>query len=277
MQKTKYIVDNRWLSRQLDDPSVAIVDCRFQLTKPYWGEEEYHKTHIKGAHYLDLNRDLSGQVQRHGGRHPLPDIEIFSRKMTELGIVKNKTFVVAYDNFRFAFAARLWWLLRYLGHDKVALLNGGWNSWVADGYPVSREIPKAKTGSFIPQPHFDWLVDIETTKAARKDNSIVIIDSRDSDRYLGIREPIDPIPGSIDSAVNSPWKQVTNNFGYLQSLAKQQNLWEQYRSASEIIVYCGSGVTACVNLFSLEIAGLHNAKLYVGGWSDWCSYSNETC
>lgn len=274
MQK-KYLVDRQWLSQQLDNPAIAIVDCRFQLANSCWGREEYRKTHIKGAHYLDLNRDLSSRVQRHGGRHPLPDIEIFSQKLAELGIIKNKTFVVAYDNSRFAFAARLWWLLRYLGHDKVALLDGGWDGWCADGYPVSREIPLAKPGNFIPQPHSDWLVDIETVKAARKDDSVVIIDSRDSDRYLGIREPIDLIAGSIDSAVNAPWKQVTNDSGYLQSLAKQRELWERYRSASQIIVYCGSGVTACVNLFSLEIAGLHNAKLYAGGWSDWCSYSNK--
>ena len=272
MQETKYLVDNQWLSQQLNNPAVAIVDCRFQLANPHWGEREYRKSHIKGAYYLNLDRDLSSEVQRHGGRHPLPHIEIFSQKLAQLGIVKNKTFVVAYDNSRFAFAARLWWLLRYLGHNKVALLDGGWDGWIAGNYPVSTETPQAKSGSFLPQPHSDWLVNIETVKAAQTDDSIAIIDSRDSDRYAGIREPIDPIAGSIDGAVNSPWKQVTNDSGYFQPLAKQRQLWEKYRTASEIFVYCGSGVTACVNLFSLEIAGLQNTKLYPGGWSDWCSY-----
>lgn len=272
MKKTEYLVDSEWLAQQLDNPQVVIVDCRFQLANPDWGEDEYKKSHIKDAYYLNLDRDLSSKVQRHGGRHPLPDINVLAQKFAAMGIIKNETLVVAYDDSRFAFAARLWWLLRYLGHYKVVLLDGGWNAWVEGDYPVTDEIPEAKSGNFIPQPNTDWLVDIETVKAAKNKDSIIVVDSRDSDRYAGIREPIDPIAGSISGAVNSPWKQVSDESGYLEPVATQQQLWRDYSQAEEIIVYCGSGVTACVNLFSLALAQFKNTKLYAGGWSDWCSY-----
>ena len=272
MKQTKYLVDCEWLSQQLDNLQVVIIDSRFQLANPHWGEEAYQKSHIPGAYYLNLDRDLSSDGQTHGGRHPLPNIDKLGQKFSELGITRNETLVVAYDDSRFAFAARLWWLLRYLGHHKVALLDGGWNGWVAGGYPVSDTIPETRSGSFEPQLHSDWLVDRERVKAVQDNKSIVVVDSRDSDRYAGLREPIDPIAGSIPGAVNSPWKRVSNDSGYLQPIEKQQQLWNDYQDAEEIIVYCGSGVTACVNLLSLELAGFKNTKLYPGGWSDWCSY-----
>jgi thiosulfate/3-mercaptopyruvate sulfurtransferase len=272
MKKTEYLVDSEWLVQQLDNPQVVIVDCRFQLSDSSWGEEQYRQSHIKGAYYLNLNRDLSSQVQRHGGRHPLPDVNVLTQKFSELGIVKNQTLIVAYDDARFAFAARLWWLLRYLGHDYVVLLDGGWNDWLKHDYTVTDAIPENKPGSFSSQPNLDWLVYINTVKSAQNRDSVIVVDSRDRDRYLGLNEPIDPIAGSIPGAVNHPWKEVSDESGYLKSDQTQQQLWNDLRQASEIIVYCGSGVTACVNLFSLNLAGLKNTKLYPGGWSDWCSY-----
>ena len=270
MKQAKYIVDRQWLEKQLDNPQVVIVDCRFQLADPDWGVRAYQQNHLPGAYYLDLNRDLSAAVGEHGGRHPLPDSDRLAEKLARMGIVSNETLVVAYDDARFAFAARFWWLLRYLGHERVALLDGGWQGWVADNYPVSSAVPIEKPGRFLPQPHLDWLADIAAVRAVRE--GTVLIDSRDRDRYFGLREPIDPIAGSIPGAVNSPWKQVSQESGYLQSLAVQQALWSNMQSAKDIIVYCGSGVTACVNLFSLTQAGYTEAKLYPGGWSDWCSY-----
>ena len=272
MKQTEYLVDGRWLSSQLDNSQIVIVDCRFNLAEPHWGEEQHRQSHIQGAYYLNLDRDLSSKVQRHGGRHPLPEIDVFAQKLARMGIVKDETLVVAYDDSRFAFAARLWWLLRYLGHEKVAVLDGGWQEWLKHDYPVSNLIPEDKTGKFTPQPNSEWLVDRDTVKSAQNKKDVVIVDSRDRDRYLGIREPIDPIAGSIEGAVNSPWKQVSKESGYLKPVEAQQQLWEDYRDADEIIVYCGSGVTACVNLLSLSIAGRENTKLYPGGWSDWCSY-----
>jgi thiosulfate/3-mercaptopyruvate sulfurtransferase len=267
-----------WLARQLEtsvninNSKLVLIDCRFQLTNPTWGYEEYCLSHIPGAYYLDLDRDLSSPVQSHGGRHPLPKIEPFARKLANMGIVKEETLVVAYDDSRLAFAARLWWLLRYLGHERVALLDGGWKAWQNGGYPISETIPQSRSGSFEPQLQTDWIVDLETVKARKDLSSVVLVDSRDSDRYGGIKEPIDPIAGHIPGAVNSPWQQVTDERGYLVPVQQQQELWANYQQADEIIVYCGSGVTACVNLFSLHLAGIEQVKLYPGGWSDWCSY-----
>ena len=272
MNQAKYVVDSQWLSSQLDNPRIVIVDCRFQLGDRSWGEEQYKQSHIKGAYYLNLDRDLSSEVKRYGGRHPLPDVNVLAQKLTGMGIVKNETLVVAYDNSRFAFASRLWWLLRYLGHERVVLLNGGWDDWLKQHCPVDNVIPETRSGSFLPQPNLDWVVDIEMVRSAQHKDRVVIIDSRDRDRYLGLIEPIDPIAGSIEGAVNSPWKQVSDESGYLKSKQAIEQLWDDYQDAEEIIVYCGSGVTACVNLFSLGIAGIENSKLYPGGWSDWCAY-----
>ncbi|MEL6579175.1 MAG: sulfurtransferase [Cyanobacteria bacterium J06621_12] len=272
MNRNQYFVDRQWLKQELDNPQVVIVDCRFQLADPSRGEKAYQHSHIQGAYYLNLDRDLSSEVQRHGGRHPLPDSDVLGRKFAQMGIIQNETLVVAYDDSRFAFASRLWWLLRYLGHNKVVLLDGGWDSWLKDDLPTSNVVPEQKTGYFVPQPNSDWLVDIDQVKSAQNKAEITIVDSRDRDRYLGQREPIDPIAGSIPGAVNSPWKQVSDESGNLQPLAAQKQLWQDYHEAEEIFVYCGSGVTACVNLLSLSMAGFENSKLYPGGWSDWCSY-----
>ena len=271
-KQLEYLCDRDYLKTRLNDPQTVIIDCRFQLSDPSWGETEYQKSHVPGAFYLNLDRDLSSPIQKHGGRHPLPDISKLAEKFSQLGVVKHETQVIVYDNSRFAFASRIWWLLRYLGHDKIALLDGGWQGWQDADCPVESEIPQARTGNFSVESLPDWLVDIETLKAVKDRESIVVVDSRDRDRYEGKREPIDPIAGSVPGAVNSSWKQISNENGYLRPLPEQKQLWQDYQDVQEIIVYCGSGVTACVNLLSLDLAGFSNTKLYAGGWSDWCSY-----
>lgn len=272
MSETQPIISGLWLSGQLDNSKVVIVDCRFQLTQPEWGYRQYSIAHIPGAFYLDLAKDLSAPVNRHGGRHPLPEIDFLAQKLAQMGIILGETLVIAYDDSRFAFAARLWWLLRYLGHERVALLDGGWNGWQESAYPVSSEVPAPRSGNFVPRPNLNWIIDLETVKVKKDLPSVVLVDSRDGDRYRGEREPIDPIAGHIPGAVNSPWQAVSNESGFLQPLSTQQQLWANYQQADEIIVYCGSGVTACVNLFSMVLIGIDKAKLYPGGWSDWCSY-----
>lgn len=272
MSNINPVVSSEWLAGQLSNPNLVIIDCRFRLGDGNWGYEQYLVSHIKGAYYLNLDQDLSSPVTTHGGRHPLPNASTFGKKLESMGITLGETLVVAYDDLHFAFAARLWWLLRYFGHEKVAVLDGGWPGWQAKGYPVDNVVPEAKSGSFIPQPHSDWIVDIDTLKQRKDSPNVTLIDSRDSDRYGGKREPIDPIPGHIQGAVNSPWKGVTNDEGYILPKAKQEDLWHGFSRSKEIIVYCGSGVTACVNLLSMEFVGIKGAKLYPGGWSDWCSY-----
>lgn len=261
------------LAGHLDDPEVVIIDCRFSLADANLGRQQYQTSHIPGAYYLDLNQDLSSPVQPHGGRHPLPHLSEFAEKLASLGVKLNQTWVVAYDDSKMAFASRLWWLLRYLGHDRISILDGGFSAWLAAGYPVNAEIPEPKPGgSFTPQVQQSWVVDRETVQARKDLPQVVLVDSRERDRYLGEREPIDPVAGHIPGAVNYPWVEVTDPQGFVQSDRIQQQRWQDIKGDREIIVYCGSGVTACVNLLSLELAGIQGGKLYAGSWSDWCSY-----
>ncbi|OCR02913.1 3-mercaptopyruvate sulfurtransferase [Oscillatoriales cyanobacterium USR001] len=271
MKNIKNLVSPEWLVSHLNDSNVIIIDCRFSLADPELGKQQYQTNHIPGAFYLDLNRDLSSPISKHGGRHPLPNPTELAAKLSAIGVTK-ETLIVAYDDSKFAFAARLWWLIRYMGSDRVALLDGGFSAWQTAGYPLSNIIPTPQLGNFEPQLKSELVVDIETVKTRKEQPGVVLIDSRESDRYAGIREPIDPVAGHIPNAVNYPWQDVTGEGGKARSTVEQKQRWEQIQSANEIIVYCGSGVTACVNLFSLEIAGISNAKLYAGSWSDWCSY-----
>ncbi|WP_017298587.1 sulfurtransferase [Nodosilinea nodulosa] len=267
-----------WLAHHLTDPQVIVVDCRFALSDPHQGRQQYAAGHIPGAWYLDLNQDLSSPVQAHGGRHPLPDLDGFSKKLAAMGVHsqcadsqgQEPTLVVAYDDSRFAFAARLWWLLRYLGHDDVAVLDGGWSGWVGAGRPTSTETPAPRPGQFTPAPRQGWLVDIEAVRD--RPPAALLIDSRSPERYRGELEPIDPVAGSIPGAVNYFWQDASEPSGQLKSPEALANHWAALDAADEAIVYCGSGVTACVNLLAQTLAGRPMAKLYLGGWSDWCSY-----
>lgn len=286
-------------------PAIVIVDCRFSLMQPHLGRQQYEAGHLPGAYYLDLNQDLSSPVGRHGGRHPLPDPTVLADKLTAMGVT-SETWVVAYDDSRFAFAARLWWLLRYLGHDRVAVLNGGWSAWQAAGLPTTTDLPLPRQGNFLPQPNLSAIVDIHRIRAglppieghqpsqAETVPPSLLIDSREAVRYRGESEPIDPVAGHIPGAINAPWQEVTDEQGFVRSLDWQRDRWhtllgdgteipessarpeisENLEISPEIIVYCGSGVTACVNLLSLHQVGIP-AKLYPGSWSDWCSYLIE--
>jgi thiosulfate/3-mercaptopyruvate sulfurtransferase len=272
---TAHIVTAEWLCSQLVKPSqeIVIIDCRFALADQQLGQQQYQTAHLPGSYHLDLNRDLSSDVRLHGGRHPLPDSTILGGKLASMGI-NSDTLIIAYDDSRFAFAARLWWLLRYYGHDRVAILDGGYINWVKAGYPVTADVPKpVPSGNFQPQLQSDWIVDIELVKTIQDSPTHVLIDSREPDRYLGNIEPIDPIAGHIPGAVNYPWQDVSTPDGFVLPIAQQQARWAVISSDLEPIVYCGSGVTACVNLLSLAIAQPDvRSKLYPGSWSDWCSY-----
>jgi len=277
------VVSKEWLIHYLDDPRVTIADCRFSLADPALGRQQYAAGHLPGAHFFDLNQDLSGLVKQHGGRHPLPDQEQLSRQFARLGLRANPglpnsstgKIVVAYDDSRLAFAARFWWLLQYCGYDQVAVLDGGFSGWQSAGFPITTEVPVPQTGQFEPAVRPELVIDIDQVKARKGLPGVVLVDSRESDRYRGEREPIDPIAGHIPGAVNYPWLEVTTPEGYVHPLAAQQQHWKQLAGAEEILVYCGSGVTACVNLLSLTLAGFSNGKLYAGSWSDWCSYLRD--
>jgi len=186
------------------------------------------------------------------------------------------TLVVVYDDSRFAFAARLWWLLRYLSHDAVALLDGGFGQWQALGFPVIQRLPQLHQSTpFLARLRPELSVDVTAVKAQVRNPGVILVDSRDGDRYRGEREPIDPLAGHIPGAVNYPWQEVSHKQGHLRSLVEQRARWENLMTAGELIVYCGSGVTACVNLYSLALVGIATGRLYPGGWSDWCSYLQD--
>lgn len=271
-----------WLQAQLSQPgadkTVMVVDCRFALAEPDQGQQQYDQGHIPGAYYLSLDRDFAGPVTAAlpatGGRHPLPELTQFAQTLNQLGLTA-ETLVVAYDDSRFAFASRLWWLLRYLGHDRVTVLNGGWQAWQAAGYDVSTECPTpSRTGNFVPQPRPEMIATREAVQT--RSPQTPLIDSRSPQRYRGEEEPIDPIAGSIPGAVNRFWQGVTDDNGFAHPVEEQVARWAALANSDQPpIVYCGSGVTACVNLLSMAMAGINNAQLYVGSWSDWCAFLAE--
>ncbi len=270
----KAIVDLTWLAAHRNDADVVIVDCRFELGKPDAGRLAYQQGHVPGAVYLDLERDLSGPVGEHGGRHPLPDLGPFSQLLGRIGIDEH-VFVVAYDDQGGAFASRLWWMLKLLGHDRTAVLDRGFTAWKLEGYEVSQEVPEPSPRSFSAKVRTELLVSMEDVKERIAADSSVLIDSRDASRYAGKEEPIDPVAGHIPGAVNLFWKQGLHEDGSWKNADEQRQSFAGLQQDQEIIVYCGSGVTACPNVLALTEAGFTNVKLYSGSWSDWCSYPDN--
>lgn len=270
----KHIVSVDWLYEQLGDPNVRIIDCRFQLGQPLAGFEEYMEEHIPGSLYFDLEKDLSGKVTTHGGRHPLPDFDRFVDKISTAGIDKNTT-VVIYDGQGGMIASRLWWMLTYLGHKNVYVLNGGIQNWLSQGYPVTIDIPVHDKKEFTPTLQKHLLSDIEEVKMHSENQSAVLLDSRDQNRYAGIEEPVDKAAGHIPSARNKFWKDCITDQGKWKSGKELAEQFMDLKKDEEVIVYCGSGVSACPNILALTDLGFENVKLYVGSWSDWISYEDN--
>lgn len=268
------IVSVAWLAENLRHPKIRIVDCRFVLGAPADGKSAYDVGHIPNAVYFDLEQDLSASVGNHGGRHPLPDLHVLVEKLGDAGIGNDHT-IVAYDDQGGAFASRFWWLMRYMGHIEVAILDGGYSEWVNAGHPTIQDLPQIEVTQFVPQINADMLVDKETVKANIGKLGVTIIDSRELKRYLGEEEPIDPVAGHIPTAVNYLWKDVLADSGLWKSEDELQKRFANIPPDDEIIVYCGSGVTACPNVLALERAGLNNVRLYAGSWSDWISYEEN--
>ncbi|WP_134702417.1 sulfurtransferase [Ammoniphilus sp. YIM 78166] len=267
----KYLITKEWLNQHLHHPEVRIIDCRFILGNPTAGQEAYAKDHVPGAVYFDLEKDMSGQKAIHGGRHPLPQVEDFTSKLQQAGI-GNTTKVVAYDDQGGAMAARLWWLLQYVGHEQVFILNEGYSAWRDSELPVTAEIPKYTPTSFTANVQTEMAVDMDTVKLKKAQEDVTVIDSREEKRYLGMEEPIDKVAGHIPGAQNFFWKGVLDEKGNWKSTEELQKHFQGLDQTKEVIVYCGSGVTACPNILALKEAGFKNVKLYAGSWSDWCSY-----
>jgi len=262
------LIDAAELAAQLDH--CRVIDCRFELGQTGSGTDKYQQGHIPGAAYLHLEEDLSAPVGKHGGRHPLPAPEVFMARLAGLGIELNTPLVV-YDDSAFAFASRFWWMANSLGYSNIRLLNGGWAAWLESGGEVVQQSPQGNAVAAPAVSEYINCVDIAGLRLALGRGAL-LVDSREERRYLGLEEPIDPVAGHIPGALNFPWQEVTDEQGRPHSESQQVQRWQQLEPGQELVVYCGSGVTACVNILSLALAGRNDVTLYAGSWSDWCSY-----
>lgn len=266
------LITSATLSAHLSDPDWVIVDCRSSLADLEYGRRVYTESHLPGAVYANLEKDLSSPViPGQTGRHPLPDIATLAAKFAAWGIGEGVQ-VVVYDDRSGGIAARLWWLLRWLGHEAVAVLDGGWQGWIGQELPTTVAIPVPTPRNFHPNPHPEMLVDAEQVEVIRKDAHYKLVDSREQIRYEGKHEPIDPVAGHIPGAVNLPFANHVGSDGRLTSPESIRDQWLNVLGETppeQAVVYCGSGVTACFNLLTMEHAGLEGAKLYPGSWSEW--------
>jgi thiosulfate/3-mercaptopyruvate sulfurtransferase len=266
------IINTNTVHENIDHPDWVIVDCRYDLTDKSYGRNAYLEAHIPGAVYADLHDDLSGPPVTDHGRHPLPTAEQLKALFKRLGI-SHHTQVIAYDHVYGSFAARLWWLLRYMGHDAVAVLDGGWQAWLETKMTVQAGEQKNQPGDFQGKARAEWLVTLDQVPVAE-----LLIDSRDPVRYRGEAEPLDKAAGHIPGAINHFWKDNLDNQGYFKDSKQIHEEFQGFLAGvtpSDAVFYCGSGVTACHNLLAATLAGLPTPKLYAGSWSDWCSVSER--
>jgi len=266
-------------------PALVILDCRFDLTAPDAGGRAYLAGHIPTARYLDLNRDLSNPVSAASGRHPLPSPERLAARFEALGI-RERSQVVVYDEVNGSFAARAWWLLRWLGHTRAAVLDGGMQAWRAAGGAIESggttqpEDPGRGDSGSASSPRVDpqAVVGSEELAALMKAGRRLLVDARAPERFAGTVEPIDPVAGHVPGAVNHPFSANLAGDGRFLPLEELERRWRERLngvSPADTIAMCGSGVTACHNLLALEIAGLTGAKLYAGSWSEWIRDPNR--
>jgi thiosulfate/3-mercaptopyruvate sulfurtransferase len=250
----------------------AVVDCRFRLEDPGWGEREYVRQHIPGAAYAGLDADLSGPKTGRNGRHPLPSPDALVETFGRLGITSGIQ-VVVYDQDNGMFASRLWWMLRWMGHDPVAVLDGGFAHWLSEGRPTESGRPRIEPRKFAGAPRNEMLADVRDV-AGSSPSSTLLVDARAPERYRGEIEPIDRVPGHIPGAVNHFFRTNLQEDGRMRPVEELKARWQATLGGmkpDEVITYCGSGVTACQNLLALEYAGLGGARLYPGSWSEWSS------
>lgn len=259
------------LQQHLGDPAWIVLDVRHDLFKPTAGIEAYRAGQVPGARFAALDDDLSGPKNGRNGRHPLPDREALAERFRAWGIGPASQ-IVAYDAAGGQFAARLWWLARWLGHRAVALLDGGWPAWVAAGGATETSVPAPARGNFAAGESLAPLLSADDVLANLARGERVIVDARSAERYRGEVEPLDPVAGHIPGALNRPCAQ---NLGADQRFKSAAQLRAEFaallgeRAPASVVHQCGSGVTACHNLLAMELAGLAGSALYAGSWSEW--------
>jgi len=258
------------LARHLDDPAFVIVDCRHNLTDVDAGERAYRAAHIPGAAFLHLDRDLSGAKTGRNGRHPLPEVSALAATFGRTGIDTTKQ-VVAYDQNGGMWASRLWWLLHWLGHDAVAVLDGGLDKWAAERRPQTSELPAPRSAMFVPMEPGPVATADEIVRHL-DDGSLFVLDARAPERFRGDLEPLDPIAGHIPGAHNRPYGENLTSQGSFKPAALLRSEFEALlvdTPPSAVVHHCGSGVTACHNVLAMSVAALRGSRLYPGSWSEW--------
>lgn len=265
------------LQAMMDTGNLRIVDCRFSLLDPDAGRAQYDAGHLPGAVYADLDQDLAGPIDTSTGRHPLPDAAIFENTLRRLG-VDNECQVVVYDDASGGLAARLWWMLRWMGHERVAVLDGGIAAWQAARLPVSVETVRPEAGNFAgTSGSLPVVTTADVLAEVGSDEGMILVDARDPARYRGEHEPIDPVAGHVPGAVNLPFSKGINADGTWKSAGELRASWqsvlEGLSDKRPIAVMCGSGVTACHLALAAKVAGIREPALYAGSWSEWIADS----
>lgn len=266
------ILTKEQVKTMMEEKTVTVIDVRSNLQHPDKGEQAYQEAHLPGAFYLHLERDLSGEKQTHGGNHPLPSQAHLEEKLQQFGVRNDKPIIV-YGTDNDMFAGRAWWLLYYLGHPAVYLLDGGYNAWVQAGYETTAELPTATPSDWRGDALPNATAAMEEVK--KRADQTVLIDSRAPERYTGETEPMYAKAGHIPGAANYFWKDVLQEDGTWKTQGQLQEHFRHLNEADEIIVSCGSGVSACPNYIALKRAGFQNVKLYPGSYSDWISYDEN--
>lgn len=265
------LINTESLSKHLHDPAWVIFDCRHDLFELAKGERQYREGHIPGAHFANVDTDLSGAKTGKNGRHPLPSPAALTAFLARHG-VSNTTNIVAYDDVGGQFASRLWWMARWIGLTNVSLLDGGITKWVVDGHALSTEVPAPSPAPLRGQGDPLMLWSAAEVLAHIDDKNISLIDARAAERYRGETEPIDPVAGHIPGAANRFYKANLNadlTFRGAGEISNEFAALTNHKRAENVVHYCGSGVTACANLFAMEYAGLSGSKLFAGSWSEW--------
>lgn len=271
------LISPQILQEHLDKSHWIVFDCRFNLSAPEAGATAYRHGHVPNAHYLHLDRDLSSPVRSYSGRHPLPNFTELALKLGRLG-VSNKTQIVAYDDAGGVFAARFWWLLRCLGHEQAAVLDGGIQRWLAAGFPLTTQLPKTRPNDLRPYLNNGLWLSARQVENGLARRELCLIDARARDRFLGESEPIDTVAGHVPKALNRPFQlNLADNGQFLPQPTLRQQFSELtgHMDPHRVAHMCGSGVTACHNLLAMEIAGLAGSKLYAGSWSEWIRDKNR--
>lgn len=267
----KTIISADILKSNIDNSNFIIFDCRCDVKDNTYGVQAYNEGHIRNSIFVDIDSDLASEKTTNSGRHPLPDIDALSEKLSQWGLNSTKQAVI-YDDAGGAFAGRMWWTLKWLGHTNVAVLDGALGGWMASGGRLTTDSTIFERSIFTPNLVKEMHVSINDVEDAQYKMDKIIIDARSKERYLGIKDPVDPVAGHVPGAISHPLGKNLDKKGHFKSAEELKLCFNKLvgeTQNSDIISMCGSGITACHNILAMEIAGIHGVKLYVGSWSEW--------